>query len=127
MSSLAPKIRSNGSIKNIPIMTTMHAMIKFNNTTLDKIFFASFAFLPNRSENNAAAPTPTIDPNAEIIFIIGNATPKPAIAIGPTPFPIKILSVKLYSDVADVAIMAGSENRSKSFQIRSFAKSSGVI
>ena len=99
----------------------------FNKITLGKIFSVSFLFCPNRSEKSAEAPIPTIEPRAETIFIIGRVMPNPAIAIAPTPLPIKMLSVKLYSEVADIAMIAGSEKRNKSFQIESFASLSGVI
>ena len=39
----------------------------------------------------------------------GNVKAKPEMAIGPTPWPIKMLSTMLYSEEAVMATMAGSE------------------
>lgn len=39
----------------------------------------------------------------------GNVMASPAMAIAPTPRPMKMLSMMLYSDVATLAIIAGTE------------------
>jgi hypothetical protein len=46
-------------------------------------------------------------PNAEAMFMIGNVMAIPEIAVPPTPWPIKILSMMWYSDDEAIAIIAG--------------------
>ncbi len=48
----------------------------------------------------------------------------PAIAIGPTPLPMKMLSIMLYKDVATLAMIAGTEYCVSNFPIARCPKSS---
>ena len=60
-----------------------------------------------RMDVMAAAPTPTNEPNADAIFIIGIVSAIPEIANAPTPWPMKMLSIILNSEVETIAIIAG--------------------
>ena len=53
-------------------------------------------------------PTPTAAPKAPDKFMKGNVIARPDIANAPTPLPMKMLSIVLYNDEADIATMAGS-------------------
>lgn len=50
---------------------------------------------------------PTAAPNAAERFISGKVMASPDMASGPTPWPIKMLSIMLYSEAAVIAMMAG--------------------
>lgn len=63
---------------------------------------------PKRIEANDEPPTPTIAPNAAVMLIMGIQIPSAVIANGPTPCPIKILSVMLYRAEVTVATIAGT-------------------
>ena len=97
-------------------------------TTLPKIWIAlSLSFCPNLIATNVEAPTPTNEPKAAARFISGKVIAKPAIARGPTPCPIKILSTMLYSDDAVMAIIAGIAYCISNFPIFSVPKTKGVL
>ena len=64
-----------------------------------------------------AAPTPTRVQNAIMRFISGKVMARPAIAIAPTPCPIKILSITLYNDTTVMAMIAGKEYSTNNFPI----------
>ena len=53
------------------------------------------------------APTPTIAPMAAPKFMNGKVMAQPDIAKGPTPCPMKMLSIILYNDDAVIAMIAG--------------------
>ena len=53
------------------------------------------------------APTPTIAPIAAPKFMKGKVMANPEIAKGPTPCPMKMLSIILYNEEAVIAMMAG--------------------
>ena len=50
---------------------------------------------------------PTAAPKAADRFIRGNVIASPEIARAPTPCPMKMLSIMLYSEEAVIAMMAG--------------------
>ena len=52
---------------------------------------------------------------AIIRFINGKVSANPEIANAPTPCPIKILSITLYTEVTVIAIMAGREYCNNNF------------
>ncbi len=56
-----------------------------------------------------APPTAINVQNPITRFISGNVMARPDMAKGPTPWPMKMLSTILYSDVATDAMIAGSE------------------
>ncbi|OPZ71615.1 MAG: hypothetical protein BWY83_01067 [bacterium ADurb.Bin478] len=55
-----------------------------------------------------AAPTPTSAPKAAARFIKGKVMARPEMASAPTPWPMKMPSVILYSDEAVMAMTEGS-------------------
>ena len=58
----------------------------FRRTTLPSVFSAAVRFpSPSRMDMMAAAPIPTIEPNAEAMFISGRVIASPEIASAPTP------------------------------------------
>ena len=79
---------------------------------------------PNFIDILVVAPIPTSIPNASIIVIIGIVTPRPVIAIGPTPgiFPINILSTTLYNALTIIPMIAGTEYFISNFPIGSVPK-----
>ena len=84
-------------------------MIIFKTITFPKntCVALSLSFCPNFMATKVDAPTPTSEPKAAAKFIRGNVTANPAIANGPTPWPMKRLSTILYKEEAVIAIMAG--------------------
>ena len=78
-------------------------------TALARVFSAACILpSPKRIDIRAAAPTPTIAPNAAAMFIIGIVTAIPAIATPPTPCPTKIESTIWYIELDAIAIIAGA-------------------
>ena len=71
-------------------------------------------------------PIPTSVPNAVERFIRGNVTASPEIAIAPTPCPMNMLSIMLYSDDAVIAMMAGRAYSLSSLPIGSVPSSTGT-
>lgn len=69
---------------------------------------------PRNIDEIVAPPTAISTQNATTRFISGKVMARPVIAIAPTPLPMNILSMILYSDVARLAIIAGSEYWSRS-------------
>ena len=65
-------------------------------------------------------------PNAALRFIRGNVMASPAIARGPHPCPMKMLSTMLYSDDAAIAIMAGKAYFLSRLEIFSVPNSVGM-
>ena len=53
------------------------------------------------------APTPTAAPKAPLRFMKGKVMPKPAMASGPTIWPMNARSMILYNDEAVIATIAG--------------------
>lgn len=80
---------------------------------------------PRRMDVRAAEPAPTIAPKAAVRFIIGIVRARPAIAIGPTPCPMKILSTMLYNDVDTCAMIDGRAYRNNSVDSLSVPNDSG--
>ncbi len=66
-------------------------------------------FCPMNMEVIVAPPAAMSVQKATTRFIIGNVIANPAIAIGPTPLPMKMLSMILYNEVATLAMIAGTE------------------
>lgn len=66
-------------------------------------------FCPRKIEEIVAPPTAIRVQNAITRFISGKVMASPAIAIAPTPRPIKMLSTILYNEVATLAMIAGTE------------------
>ena len=62
---------------------------------------------PILMESWVEAPIPTNEPKAAPRFISGMVIPNPDKASGPTPCPMKMLSIRLYSDAAVMAMIAG--------------------
>lgn len=71
------------------------------------------------------APTPTNDPKAAAKFINGKVNANPAMPNGPTPWPMNMLSVMLYSDEAVMAMMEGMANLVNNFPMGSVPKIKG--
>jgi len=66
-------------------------------------------------------------PKAAVMFISGNVSANPEMARGPTPCPIKILSMMLYVEAAAVAMIAGTEYMINKCQRLSLARSLLVL
>ena len=99
----------------------------FSSTTLPNILNALALFpWPRRIDVSADPPTPTIEPKAAVMLMIGIHIPSPDMANGPTPCPMKILSVILYSAEVTVATIAGMAYRTSSFDNRSVPNETGV-
>ena len=64
-------------------------------------------------------PADTNVQNATTRFISGKVTASPAMPIAPTPCPMKMLSMMLYSEVTVMPTMAGMEYCSSNLPIRS--------
>jgi len=85
-------------------------MMKFKIKVLPKMFVASSVlFWPIRMDIMADAPAPIMAPKAIIKFIKGMVKANPEIAYGPTPFPMKMRSITLYSEETVMPKIAGSE------------------
>ena len=69
----------------------------------------SYCPRPKLIEVSVVPPIPMSVLNAMIQFIIGKVTARPEIANAPTPFPIKMLSIRLYRETTAILIMAGIE------------------
>lgn len=79
-------------------------------TTVCRISAAcSYCLRPRQMEVSVVPPIPTSVLKAIRQFIIGKVTASPEIASVPTPFPMNILSIRLYSDTAAILMMAGIE------------------
>ena len=67
-----------------------------SSTTLPRIISAAGLFpCPRRIEVRAADPAPTMAPKAAARFINGIVSARPDMAIGPTPWPMNMLSIML--------------------------------
>ena len=66
-----------------------------------------------------APPTPTSITRAKVRFMTGKVIARPEIARGPTPCPMKMLSMMLYREKTTIAAMAGMEYRRSSFPMGS--------
>ena len=64
---------------------------------------------------------------AAVRFISGKVIASPAMAMAPTPCPMKILSMMLYSDTMVMLIMAGMEYCSNSFPMLSVPRMCGLF
>ncbi len=62
---------------------------------------------PSMIDTLAAAPAPMSTPIAALMFITGNVMANPAIASAPTPRPMNIRSITLYSDITTIPTIAG--------------------
>lgn len=69
----------------------------------------SWSFLPRRMELMAAPPMPTSVPSAKVRFMMGKVTARPDRARGPTPWPMKTLSMMLYREYTTMPAMEGRE------------------
>ena len=65
--------------------------------------------------------------NAITRFISGKVMASPAIAMGPTPRPMKILSTMLYTDTATLAMIAGMEYSISNLPIGSVPRLVGSV
>ncbi len=103
----------------MPTITAIPSTM-FSSTAFPRVFSAAVLLpSPRRIEIRAAAPTPTIAPKAEAMFIIGIVIAMPAIAAPPTPCPTKMLSIMWYSDDDAIAMMAGIAYRKRSLPMLS--------
>ena len=125
--SLAPKKYRIGSMNASATAMKSSPIIMLRLTTLlSTLLQALYFFLPRKIESIVAAPAPTRVPKAVDRFISGNVTARPEIAMGPTPWPMYMLSIMLYSDDAVIAIIAGSAYFFRSFPISSVPRSVGI-
>src|SRR5699024_6319860 len=74
-----------------------------------------------------AAPTLTRVPKAAITFMIGIVMAKPEIASGPTPWPIKILSIMLCNDEDNIAMIDGIAYLNNNLGIFSVPNTKGAL
>ena len=89
------KTANNPGLK-LNIALTSTPMMMLSATMLPSTLLAlSYCRWPSRSDISVAPPTPTAAPNAAPMFISGNEMPRAASAIGPTPWPMKMLSTML--------------------------------
>lgn len=75
----------------------------------------SWSFCPRRMEAMVEPPAETSVQKAMTRFIMGKLTASPAMAMAPTPCPMKMLSMMLYSEVTVMPMMAGMEYCNSSF------------
>ena len=110
VASLAPKKCSTTSRLRYVIHPVRTLITKPKITTVCRISAAcSYCLRPRLMEVNVVPPIPTSVLKAIRQFIIGKVTASPEIASVPTPFPMNILSIRLYSDTAAILMMAGME------------------
>lgn len=107
-------------VKRTPTMT-------LRVTLLPRIRCASaYRFWPRRTLISVDEPTPMAAPKAAVRFMNGKVIARPAMANAPTPWPMNIESTILYSELATMAIMAGSAYWRRSFPT-GFVPNSNVI
>ena len=82
---------------------------------------------PSRMEQMDAPPMPTSKTSAKVRFMTGNVIARPEMANGPTPCPIKILSMMVEREKTTIAAMAGKEYRRSSFPIGSVLSKSVAL
>lgn len=95
------------------MLMKMLTTIAFPKVRVAYLFLCS----PIRIDTMAQAPAPTNVLKATAKFIIGKVSASPAMASGPTPLPMKIRSIMLYSELAQVAIIAGMAYSKNNFLI----------
>ncbi len=116
-----------GSKKIRQTTIKIHPINVFSSNTFPSTASALFkSFCPIFTETSVDAPTPTNEPKAAARLINGKVTANPAIANGPTPCPIKILSIILYNEAAVIATIAGTAYFINNFRISSEPKVRGV-
>ena len=108
--SLPPNSISIGSMKILENTITTPVIMKVSIRALASIFSArSLSPSPNRMEIRDAAPAPTSMLKADRKFINGKVSANPEMAIGPTPCPMNIRSIMLYSEAIMAPTIAGKE------------------
>ena len=120
VSGVAPKKRSIGSRKYKVTPPNTIEWIRQNVITLltTSVALPTF-FCPRKMEEIVAPPAAISVQKAITRFISGSVMASPAIAMGPTPLPMNILSTMLYTLTATLAMMAGMEYCTRSLPIGS--------
>ena len=99
VSDVAPKPVRILSMNRYPHVTKKKPSMIVKIMLLPKMFSAHLmSFLPKTIDIRAEDPTPIRDPKAWMIFMMGMVMARPAIAMAPTPCPMKIRSTILYID-----------------------------
>ena len=103
-------------------------MMTVRKSALPKMRSAhSRSFIPKTMEIRVDAPTPTSVPNACRKVMMGKLNAKPEIAMAPAPCPMKIRSIRLYTEVLNVVITAGSAYCQSSLGMLSVSNRRGSI
>ena len=106
--SLAPKSLKMSSMKMANIDMQHIPRMRVMTMLFPKILNAMGLLpCPRTIEMRAAQPAPISIPRAVDKFMTGNVTANPAMASGPTPWPMKMRSTILYSDITTTPTIAG--------------------